>query len=178
MVAVQPLDLLRDGILMTHMSLMAAPEKLPFAPRPYPTELLSSWLLRVAAANLVSLRELLDGFESRYGQILSNDPIDYGIPHEAVAALAQFCRVTPARVRALDLRERCASSHPCLASALSQHSFGLVSPVQPPPGPIRLLPFVFGQPARNLCPLGLERCMLHSLCDSPNSVDGRLPEVR
>jgi len=106
------------------MSLMATPAKLPFAPRPYSTELLSSWLLRVAAANMVSLRELLDGFESRYGEILSNDPIDYGIPHEAVAALAQFCRVTPARVRALDLRERASHLNPALL--LRFHTTSLV----------------------------------------------------
>ena len=106
------------------MSLMVAPEKLPFAPRPYSTELLSSWLLRVAAANLVSLRELLDGFESRYGRILSNELIDYGIPHEAVAALAQFCRVTPAGVRALDLRERAPHLTPALL--LRFHSTSLV----------------------------------------------------
>jgi len=67
--------------------MMVAPAKLPFAPRPYSAELLSSWLLRVAAANLVSLRELLDGFESRYGQVLNNFPIDYSIPDAAVAIL-------------------------------------------------------------------------------------------
>src|SRR6516165_4833547 len=56
------------------IDMMVAPAKLPFAPCPYSAELLSSWLLRVAAANLVSLRELLDGFESRYGQVLNNFP--------------------------------------------------------------------------------------------------------
>ncbi len=106
------------------MSLMVAPAKLPFAPRPYSTELLSSWLLRVAAANLVSLQELLHGFESRYGRILSNDPIDYAIPDEAVAALAQFCRVTPARVRTLDLCER--APHLSRALLLRFHSDSLV----------------------------------------------------
>jgi hypothetical protein len=106
------------------MSLTVAPAKLPFAPRPYSTELLSSWLLRVAAANLVSLRELLDGFESRYGRILDNDPIDYGIPHETVAALAQFCLLTPARVRALDLRERAPHLSPALL--LRFHTTSLV----------------------------------------------------
>ena len=33
-----------------------APVRLPFAPRPISTELLSSWLLRVAAANCVEYR--------------------------------------------------------------------------------------------------------------------------
>jgi hypothetical protein len=42
-----------------------APAQLPLAPRPVSTELLSSWLLRVAAANLTTLRELLAGFEAQ-----------------------------------------------------------------------------------------------------------------
>ena len=52
------------------MSVVLAPAELPFAPRPYSDELLSSWLLRVAAANLISLQELLDAFEDRYGPVL------------------------------------------------------------------------------------------------------------
>lgn len=67
----------------------------------------------------------MDGFESRYGRIVSNDPIDYGIPHETVAALAQFCLVTPARVRALDLRERAPHLSPALL--LRFHTGSLVS---------------------------------------------------
>jgi len=94
--------------------MMVAPAKLPFAPRPYSAELLSSWLLRVAAANLVSLWELLDGFESRYGQVLNNFPIDYSIPDAAVAALAQFCWIPPAQIRTLDLRERAPHLDPAL----------------------------------------------------------------
>ena len=62
------------------MNVVVAPAQLPFAPRPYAAELLSSWLLRVAADNLVSLWELLNGFEERYGRVLSNIPIDYAVP--------------------------------------------------------------------------------------------------
>lgn len=93
---------------------MVAPAELPFAPRPYSTELLSSWLLRVAASNLVSLRELLDGFEERYGRVLANVPIDYAIPDAAVAALSQFCRVAPEKIRTLDLRRRAPQLSPAL----------------------------------------------------------------
>jgi hypothetical protein len=96
------------------MNLMVVPAELPFAPRPYSTELVSSWLLRVAAANLVSLRELLDGFEERYGPVLNNVPIDYAIPDAAVVALAQFCRVVPEKIRALDLRQRAPYLKPAL----------------------------------------------------------------
>jgi TniQ len=90
------------------------PAELPFAPRPYVAELLSSWLLRVAAANLVSLHELLEGFEERYGPILSNVPIDYAVPDSAVAALAQFCRIVPQKIRTLDLRQRVPHLSPAL----------------------------------------------------------------
>jgi TniQ len=83
-----------------------APAQLPFAPRPAPTELLSSWLLRVASANLVPLRELLDGFNCRYGWVLTNAPIDYGFPETATVALARFCRVPPKTIRMLDVRQR------------------------------------------------------------------------
>ena len=96
------------------MNRVVAPAELPFAPRPYSTELLSSWLMRVAAANLVSLRELLDGFEERYGQVLTNVPIDYAIPEAAVAALSLVCRVGPEKIRALDLRQRVPHFNPVL----------------------------------------------------------------
>lgn len=82
------------------------PAELPFAPRPCAEELLSSWLLRVAAANLVSLRELLGGFRERYGDVLTNVPIDCDIPEAALKALSQFCRVAPEKIRTLDLRQR------------------------------------------------------------------------
>jgi hypothetical protein len=88
------------------ISTAIAPIQLPFAPRPISTELLSSWLLRVAAANLVSLWELLQGFEFRYGRVLTNVTVDYSLGDAAVAALSQFCRVAPEKIRALDLRRR------------------------------------------------------------------------
>jgi hypothetical protein len=96
------------------MSAVVAPAELPFAPRPYSDELLSSWLLRVAAANLVSLHELLGGFEDHYGPVLTNTPIDYDVPDAAVTALSQFCRVAPERIQALDLRLRATHLSPVL----------------------------------------------------------------
>ena len=83
-----------------------APARLPFTPRPIPTELVSSWLLRVAAGNCVELSELLQGLASRYGRVLANSPIDYGLPDAAAHALSKFCRVAPEKIRALDLRNR------------------------------------------------------------------------
>lgn len=94
--------------------MIITPAELPFAPRPCAGELLSSWLLRVAAANLVSLRELLDGFTERYGDVLTNAPIDCDIPEAASVALSQFCRVVPEKIRALDLRQRARHLSPSL----------------------------------------------------------------
>jgi hypothetical protein len=96
------------------MSIAVAPKELPLAPRPISTEVLSSWLLRIAAANLVSLQELLQGFESHYGRVLTNVPIDYSLSPAAVAALSRFCRVAPETIRRLDLRQRAPYLHPAL----------------------------------------------------------------
>src|SRR5215472_7723957 len=103
------------------MSTVVAPAELPFAPGPYSDELLSSWLLRVAAANLVSLRELLDGFQSRYGRVLTNTPIDYAISGAAITALAKFCRVAPEKIHTLDLRLRAAHLSPALLLRYAQN---------------------------------------------------------
>jgi hypothetical protein len=73
-----------------------APLQLPFSPRPFSQELLSSWLLRVAAANCVSLNELLVGFELRNRRLEFEGTIDYRLTESTVEALAVFCR-TPVR---------------------------------------------------------------------------------
>jgi TniQ len=96
--------------------MMHAPGRLPLAPRPISAELLSSWLMRVAAVNVISLAELLDGLKCRYGPVLGNAPIDYGLPEMAVIALAKFCRVEPEAIRMLDLGRRL--PHPTSASFL------------------------------------------------------------
>src|ERR1019366_4330004 len=110
------------------ISVAIAPIQLPFAPRPISTELLSSWLLRVAAANLVSLRELLQGFEFRYGRVLTNATVDYFVGDAAVAALSQFCRVAPEKIRALDLRRRSPHLSPALLLGFRFQNALLVCP--------------------------------------------------
>ena len=72
---------------------MIAPGQLPFAPRPISGEVLSSWLMRVAAANLVQLVDLLEALETHHGQVLASDLLDYSIPEKAVTALSKFCRI-------------------------------------------------------------------------------------
>ena len=64
-----------DGVLRDDDTVIHAPAQLPIAPRPISTELLSSWLLRVAAANQLPFSEFLDAFESQYGSVLTNVPI-------------------------------------------------------------------------------------------------------
>jgi hypothetical protein len=85
---------------------MIAPPQLPFAPRPIRGEVLSSWLMRVAAANLVQLADLLEALETHHGQVLASDLLDYSIPGKAVSALSKFCRIPPRAVWDMDIRRR------------------------------------------------------------------------
>jgi ribosomal protein S27E len=91
-----------------------APAQLPFAPRPIPAELFSSWLLRVAAANYISLRELVDGLESMYPGIPVNQSLDLCLSPSFLRALSRFCRVPLEKLQAMDLVQRT----PQLQSAL------------------------------------------------------------
>jgi len=88
--------------------------QLPFAPKPIATELVSSWLLRVAAANFVSLCELLRGLQSRYDRIPPYWPIDYCLSDVAMTSLSKFCRVPSQEIRRLDLGCRAPHLHPGL----------------------------------------------------------------
>jgi hypothetical protein len=80
-----------------------APAQLPLAPRPLPSELFSSWLLRVAGANCVSLDELLHGFHSSYPTAPCPESLDLGLQLSFLQAIARFCRVPIATIQALDL---------------------------------------------------------------------------
>ena len=110
------------------INVAVAPARLPFTPRPIPTELVSSWLLRVAAANCVELSELLQGLASRYGRVLTNSPIDYGLPDAAAHALSKFCRIAPEKIRALDLRNRTPHLNLALLLTVQNPLSGLMCP--------------------------------------------------
>jgi hypothetical protein len=89
------------------MKLAFAPAQLPVAPRPHPDEVLSSWLLRTAAANAISLGELLDGLHLRYPEAwLIGRMLDYSVPEVTLQALSHFTRVPLLRLRKLDLSVR------------------------------------------------------------------------
>jgi len=161
-----------------------APKQLPFAPRPIPTELFSSWLLRVAAANL-ALRELLAGLEARYGRMLTDAPIDYSLPQAAiVAANPPTCGATglcslavlprgPRRYSGPGSSSAGSLSQPCAASPFSERRSTL-STLQLAPGSLRLMSVVYCRAARNSRALGWEHRWSDWLCSSSNASLGRL----
>jgi 5-methylcytosine-specific restriction endonuclease McrA len=82
-----------------------APAELALAPRPLEGELTSSWLYRVAAANLVEVEELLSALLDLYPEVhsRSNICLDYGIAPAWSRALAIWCRLAESRIDKLDL---------------------------------------------------------------------------
>ena len=81
-----------------------APRQLPMAPRPIVGELVSSWLSRVAAANCISLDELLDALSlvNRWSRSPS-ECLDVNLDQVMQLALSDFCRVPSELVSQLTL---------------------------------------------------------------------------
>jgi len=81
-----------------------APRQLPMAPRPIVGELVSSWLSRVAAANCISLDELLDALSlvNRWSRSPS-ECLDVNLDLVMQLALSDFCRVPSELVSQLTL---------------------------------------------------------------------------
>lgn len=88
-----------------------SPAQLPFVPRPLKTELFSSWLLRVAAENHVSVSELISGFTSVYPGIPLPCSLDRAIDRDFLRAFSLFSRVHFQTLNALDLNTRLQRSH-------------------------------------------------------------------
>jgi hypothetical protein len=88
------------------MSAAFAPPQLPFTPRPFRNELFSSWVLRIADANCISLQELMLGFQSCHPEVLCPNSLDWGFSTEFLKAMARFCRAPAGTLRSLDLRSR------------------------------------------------------------------------
>ncbi len=84
-----------------------APRQLPMAPRPIVGELVSSWLSRVAAANCISLDELLDALSlvNRWSRSPS-ECLDVNLDLVMQLALSDFCRVPSELVSQLTLVRR------------------------------------------------------------------------
>jgi hypothetical protein len=71
-----------------------APLQLPFAPKPFRRELFSSWLLRLAAANYVTLDELLAGFQESYPSAPHPVSLDLNLDDSFLIFIARFSRVS------------------------------------------------------------------------------------
>src|SRR4051794_10711827 len=80
---------------------------LPVMPHPVPGELVSSWLLRVAAQNCISLGELLQAVKLTYPKAdVPFASLDYDLPSDFRAGLAQLCRTLPNTIRKLEWQNR------------------------------------------------------------------------
>jgi TniQ len=76
------------------------PEVLPIAPPPIAGELISSWLLRMALANGLTLAQLVQGIEARFPEVLLRRAfVDDQLSPSARYALAKFLRVAEKTLR-------------------------------------------------------------------------------
>jgi hypothetical protein len=91
-----------------------APTQLPFVPSPLKGELFSSWLLRVAAENAVSGRELISGFASIHPDTPLPCSLDRSLNQDFLRAFSHFSRVRFHTLKALDLDSRLQRSHRAL----------------------------------------------------------------
>jgi hypothetical protein len=80
--------------------------QLPFAPKPFRRELFSSWLLRLAAANCVSLDELLLGFQTSYPSAPCPFSIDLNLDRDFLKSMARFARVPVVTLSRLSLEKQ------------------------------------------------------------------------
>ena len=101
------------------MKTASAPSQLPFAPRPFKNELFSSWMLRIADANCVSLQELMLGFQCRHPDVPCPNSLDWGFFPTFLKAIARFCRTPISALHSLDLRTRLPEAENALLLRLS-----------------------------------------------------------
>jgi hypothetical protein len=92
------------------MTTVSAPSQLPFTPKPFRNELFSSWMLRLAAANFVSLDELMLGFQFSYPEVPCLYSLDWGFHPKFPKAMARFCRTSERTLRSLEPPSAFASS--------------------------------------------------------------------
>ena len=111
------------------MNMAFAPAQLTLAPRPLPAELLSSWLLRTAAAHAISLAQLRGGLPLRYPESLPpGGMLDYSVPPVTLRALSHFSRVPLTKLRQLDLSVRVPHLHPGLLRRFHGQEFSIDCP--------------------------------------------------
>ena len=83
-----------------------APNQLPFVPKPLKDESFSSWLLRLAAENYVSIRDLIQGFAAVYPGIPVPCSLDRGLSSDFLRTFSHFSRIHINTLKALDLDSR------------------------------------------------------------------------
>jgi TniQ protein len=85
------------------MAVGMVPVHVPFAPRPIPGELCSSWVHRVAAANVLTVEELFEALRAHANDTLIGG-LDYALAPATCASLAAWCRIPESMLRASDLQ--------------------------------------------------------------------------
>lgn len=83
-----------------------SPDVLPCAPRPMNGELLSSWVRRLATANVLTLPEMCAAIGDRLDSPDQAAVFDYGAPKSWRLALAAMARIPERWVWALDLQQQ------------------------------------------------------------------------
>lgn len=79
---------------------------LPFAPRPCPGEILSSWLSRVACRYDISAETLIASLLFPHERMWRNAPVDWGLSDQNLKDLADIARLDVGSVIELDIRSR------------------------------------------------------------------------
>jgi hypothetical protein len=112
------------------MKTASAPSQLPFAPRPFINELFSSWMLRIADANCVSLQELMLGFQYLHPDVPCPNSLDWGFSPAFLKVMPRFCRTPISTLHSLDLRTRLPQAENVLSSALQSSLRSMPAPSQ------------------------------------------------
>src|SRR5258708_12450983 len=106
------------------MIVAQAPLQLPFAPKPFRRELFSSWLLRVAAANCVTLDELLAGFQASYPSAPYAFSLDVNLDDGFLIFMARFSRVPFRTLSRLSLEKQVSNPEAALLLRFNNNSSG------------------------------------------------------
>jgi TniQ len=106
------------------MIVAQAPLQLPFAPKPFRRELFSSWLLRLAAANCVTLDELLAGFQASYPSAPYAFSLDVNFDDGFLIFMARFSRVPFRTLSRLSLEKQVSNPEAALLLRFNNNSSG------------------------------------------------------
>jgi TniQ len=104
------------------MIVAQAPIQLPFAPKPFRRELFSSWLLRLAAANCVTLEELLAGFQASYPSAPYAFSLDVNLDDGLLGFMARFSRVPFRTLSRLSLEKQVSNPEAALLLRVNNNS--------------------------------------------------------